>query len=172
LRARWLAPVILLTLAGCGPPPIQAEIEARQAAMDPPQLWRVQSLGAGGAVTGEVLVCADTAMRTGFDRASAEADGRPCVSPRAGVEKVGLYANRCELDGRRFGLTVNRAGDPEQDFTLTFALRALDGSGDAARQTRRFRRLGGCPAEWRIGDQAKPGAAREFNALEGTWGGR
>src|SRR5678816_1204210 len=103
VRARWLAPAILLALTACGPPQVQARIEARQAAMDPPQLWRVQALANDGAVSGEVLVCADTALRAGFDRANAEVDGMPCISPRPGVERAGVYANRCLLGGRPFG---------------------------------------------------------------------
>jgi len=171
VRARVLAPALFLLLCGCGQPSAQALIEARQAAMDPPQLWRVTSLGADGTASGEILVCADAAMRAGFDRASAEVNGTPCVSPRPGVERPGVYANRCLLDGRPYGVTLNRAGDPASDFTVAFAFRALDGSGAAARQVRRFRRLGACPVDWKIGDQAHPGGAPGVNALAATWGG-
>ena len=171
VRARRLAPALFLLASACGPPPIQAKLEARQAAYDPPRLWRVQSLAANGAVTGEILVCADAAMRAGFDRANAEVNGRPCVSPRPGTERPGLYANRCLLDGRPYGVTLNRAGDPASDFTVAFAFRALDGSGAAARQVRRFRLVGACPADWRIGDQAHPGGAPAATALAATWGG-
>lgn len=172
VRARWLALAIPLVLSACNQGEAQARLEAKVAAVDPPTLWRVQSLASDGAVTGEVLVCADASMRTGFDRANAEIDGVPCISPRAGVERPGLYANRCLLAGRPFGLTVNRSGDPDRDFTLAFAFRPLDGSGAASRQVRRFRLVGGCPAGWKIGDQAHPGAGRAVNALAGAWDGR
>ena len=172
VRARWLALALPLALAACSQQEAQARLEAQAAAVDPPTLWRVQSLAGDGAITGETLVCADAAMRAGFDRANAEVDGVPCVSPRPGVERPGLYANRCLLAGRPFGLTVNRTGDPERDFTLAFAFRPLDGSGAASRQVRRFRRIGACPAGWKIGDQARPGAPRGVNALAGTWDGR
>jgi hypothetical protein len=168
-RARWLAPAILLALTACSQPTAQARLEAHQAAVDLPRLWRVQALDPHGAVTAELLVCADETLRAGFGRANAEANGRPCLPMRDGVERPGLYAVRCELDGRRFGLTVTRTGD-DQDFTAAFALRALDGSGLAARQVRRYSRLGPCPEGWIIGDQARLGSPRGVNALAGTWG--
>lgn len=172
VRARWLALALPLALAACTQQEAQARLEAQAAAVDPPTLWRVQALASDGAVTGEILVCADASMRTGFDRANAEVDGVPCVSPRAGVERPGVYANRCLLNGRPFGLTLNRSGDPARDFTVAFALRPLDGSDAASRQVRRFRRVGGCPAGWRVGDQAHPGGRPGVNALAGTWDGR
>ena len=169
-RARWFAPLLLLALSACEAPDVQARLEARQAAYDPPQLWRVQALGDGGAVTGEILVCTDSSMRAGFNRADAETmDGRPCRPRRDPVERPGLYANRCELDGHPFGMTVNRTGDPDRDFTVAVALRALYGAGAASRQIRHFQKVGACPAGWEIGHQAHPGQARGVNALKGTW---
>ena len=87
------------------------------------------------------------------------------------MEKAGLYAVRCDLAGRRFGLTVNRSGDPEADVTVRIAMKALDGTGDEARTVRRFRKVGPCPAGWRIGDQGRPGQPPHHSALSGTWGG-
>lgn len=170
LRARWLAPLLFLVLAACERPDVQARLEARQAADDPPQLWRVQAMAGDGAISGEILVCTDSSMRAGLNRADAETtDGRPCRPRHDPVERPGLYANRCELDGHPFGMTVNRTGDPDRDFTVAIALRALNGTGAASRQVRRFQRVGACPAGWAIGDQAHPGQARSVNALTGTW---
>lgn len=171
-RARWLAPAIPLVfvLAACSQPR-QARLEAHQATVDPPALWLAQSLDLQGQPTAALYVCADKPLRDGFLRANAEANGRPCLPLKGGVERDGLYATRCELDGRRYGLTVTRTGDPSQAFTTAFALRALDGTGDAARQVRRFQRVGACPAGWRIGDQARAGAPRGVNALARGWKG-
>jgi hypothetical protein len=175
-RARRLAPAILLAplllaLTACGAPTAQSKLTATQAALDPPELWRVESLDDAGRVTGATLVCADQSMRDGFARADAEVWGRPCLPHRDAVDRPHLYAVRCEIDGRRFGLTLNRSGDLRTDFQAAFALTALDGSGATARQVRRFRREGACPANWIIGDQAKPDGRRGMNALAGTWGG-
>lgn len=166
-----LAPIFLLTLAACGAPAAQSRLTANQAAQDPPQLWRVESLDNAGRVTGATLVCTDQSMRDGFGRADAEVWGRPCLPHRDAVDRPDLYAVRCEIDGRRFGLTLNRSGDLRADFTAAFALTALDGSRATARQVRRFRREGACPAGWIIGDQARPDGRRGMNALAGTWGG-
>lgn len=170
-RARWLAPALLLALTGCGQPAAQERLTAHQAAVDPPQLWQVESLSPTGEPMAILRVCADRTLREGFRRAEAEVNGRPCLPLKDRVERAGLYAVRCDLDGRRFGVTVTTTGDPERDFTVAFALKALDGTGDGARQVRRFRRLGPCPADWGIGDQAKARGPRGVNALAGTWSG-
>ena len=170
VRARWLAPALLLALTACSRPSVESRIAAHQAAVDPPGLWRVEALDAEGQPMAALRVCADTTMREGFMRATAEFAGQPCLPLKGGVDRPGLFAMRCEINGRRFGLTLNRTGDPAQDFEVAFALKALDGTDVEARQVRRFRRLGPCPVGWGIGDQAREGAVRRVNALSGTWG--
>jgi hypothetical protein len=172
VRARWLAPLILLAASGlsaCGSERAQARLVAAQAQADPPRLWRVESLGPSGAVTAALDVCADRTLREGFGRANAEVNGQPCISLKGGVDRPGLFAERCQIAGRRYGLTVTKSGDPEHDFTATIAVRSLDGSEVVARQMRRFREGGPCPAGWDIGDQARAGQARGVNSLAGTW---
>lgn len=175
-RARRLAPAILLapvllTLAACSAPQRQSRLTELQAQNDPPELWRVEGLDSRGRVNGAIHVCVDQSMRDGFARADAEIWGRPCLPHRDAVDRPNLYAVRCEIDGRRFGLTLNRSGDLRRDFTAAFSLTALDGSGATAKQVRRFRREGACPAGWIIGDQARVGRAKGVNALAGTWNG-
>jgi len=171
VRARWLAPALLLALAGCGAPHTESRLATHQAQVDPPMLWRVEALDAAGNPSAALTVCADSTLREGFARATAEVAGMPCVPMKDRVEKDGLFAVRCELNGQRFGLTVNRSGDPERDFQIDFALKALDGTDAGARQVRRFRRIGPCPAGWGIGDQAKVSEPRGVNALAGAWSG-
>ncbi|PZQ56789.1 MAG: hypothetical protein DI570_20710 [Phenylobacterium zucineum] len=169
-RARRLAPaLLLLALAGCTAETKEQRIAAHQQAIDPPALWRVESYDHDGHVSGALEVCADTTVREGFGRAGPEINGQPCVNLRGGVERPGLYAVRCQVAGRRYGVTVNKAGDPDRNFTAAIAVTALDGSGVAARQVRRFVRLGDCPAGWTIGDQARLDGSRGVNALAGTW---
>src|SRR5690554_194177 len=141
VRARWLAPAVLL-LAACAGEREQSQLTAHQQQVDPPKLWQVETLGADGAPTATLLVCADTVLREGFGRANAEVNGRPCITLKGGVDRPDLYAHRCQLDGRRYGVTVSKVGDPERDFTATFAFRALDGPDVRARQVRRFRTAG------------------------------
>lgn len=169
VRARWLAPALLL--AACSGDRVQSRLVAHQHAVDPPKLWRVETLDARGAPTAALLVCADATLREGFGRAHAEVNGQPCITLKGGVDRQDLHAHRCQLDGRRYGVTVTKAGDPQRDFTATFAFTALDGSGFRARQVRRFREVGLCPTAWGIGDQARVGAARGVNALAGMWDG-
>lgn len=168
-RARCLAPALLLALTGCGAPRTESRMAAHQAQVDPPMLWRVEALDAAGRPTAALQVCADTTMREGFARATAEMAGQPCLPMKGGVERSGLYAARCDLNGRRFGLTVNRTGDPGSDFQVAFALKALDGTDAGVRQVRRFRKLGPCPGGWGIGDQARLSEPRGVNALAGGW---
>lgn len=165
VRARWLAPALLI-LAACSQAPAQQRLEARQAALDPPRLWRVETLDASPGES--LLVCADSTLRGGFRRANAEINGEPCISLIGSVDRPGLYAERCQIDGRRYGLTVNSEGDFDRDFTASFSLAALDGSGVTARQTRRYRDVGPCPAGWGIGDQSRTGG-QTSNALTGVW---
>jgi len=168
-RARGLAPALLLTLAACGAPHAQSRMAARQAAVDPPRLWRIEALDAEGRPSAALTVCADRPMRLGFARATAEVAGQPCIPLKGGVDRPGLQAARCELNGRRFGVTSTLTGDPERAFEVAFAMQALDGTQAVARQVRRFRRLGPCPEGWGIGDQARAGGIRRVNALAGVW---
>ena len=169
--ARACAPAAALLLAACNAPSGSALIAARAAAMDPPQLWLVEALDAAGQRAGAVQVCTDSALRAGFTRANAEVNGETCAPHRDPVEKPGLYAVRCDLNGHPYGLTLNRLGASD-DYQVRFTLTALDGVKAAAAQTRHYRRLGACPAGWRVGDQARLGAARGENALSGQWAGR
>lgn len=171
LRAQTLALAILApwALTACDTQTRERRIAAHQQLVDPPALWRVESFDHYGHVSAVLQVCADRTVREGFGRAGPEINGRTCVNLRGGVDSADLYAVRCQLDGRRYGVTVNKTGDPERDFTAEIAVTALDGSGITARQTRRFVRLGRCPAGWAIGDQVRPGRLVNVNAMSGAW---
>lgn len=170
--ARACAPAAALLLCACGAPTGAKLVEVRAAAIDPPELWLAEALDKDGQPASAVQVCTDHAMRQGFVRANAEVNGQACAPHRDAVERDGLYAVRCELNGHPYGLTLNRSGDPARDFTVRFTLTALDGTAGAAAQTRRFRRLGPCPAGWHVGDQARVGGAKGENALSGRWAER
>ena len=135
-----------------------ARMLARQQAVDPPQLWLVEPLDAKGAAQGPSYVCADTRMSEGFARTRAEIDGAPCQPTAREVVKPGMAALRCEAGGRSFAFTTASRGDPSRAFELTVAVTPLDRSLGRASRTTRFRRLGACPAGWRIGDERAPRA--------------
>ncbi|WP_411288625.1 hypothetical protein [Phenylobacterium sp.] len=163
------AGLALTVLAGCADTSARTEARylARQAAVDPPALWLAQSIDPQGRVEVAVLVCADTTLRQGFTRATVQAGEAFCAPHRDAVIRPDLYAVRCDLGGRGYGLTVSLRGDPEQAFETRFALQPLAAAGGGASQTVRYRRIGSCPAGWGIGDQARPDAPKGRNALAG-----
>lgn len=162
LTARRLAPALLaawaaLNLAGCHQPTGKDLIVARAATLDPPQLWRAEVLDRDGRVQAAVRVCVDSVLRQGLTRANAEVNGQACVGEGATVSRPGLYAIQCKAGGRKFAVWTTSWGDPANDVTVSFAASALDGSHQAVSQLRRYRKLGPCPAGWRVGDQARAG---------------
>lgn len=147
-------PLLALTLlAACDDPAgTAARMTTRQLAVDPPQLWLIEPLGPSAETA--TYVCADTPMREGFTRTRPEIDGAECRATARPVERPGLSALRCQANGRGFAFSTQTEGDLTRDFRLTIAVTSLDRTLGPAATTRRFRRLGGCPAGWRIGDQA------------------
>jgi hypothetical protein len=165
LRGR-LAPCLGLLLMAChATPDTEARLRARQEALDPPRLWRMDALGADGRTAGVRFVCADTPLKETFTRLSGEVEGVPCRVISGPVVKPGLFAFRCGQGGRTYAMASQTAGDLDRDFRLTLSVTPLGGGLGPARTVRRFRRLGACPAGWRVGDQgdglprvAAPGA--------------
>lgn len=155
-----LAALLLLGLAACdGSRAADARLPARQPAIDPPQLWLVQVVGQKDGPAAAVFVCADAPLREAFVPARAEVNGRPCRDTTPPEAKASAWSLRCETKGRRFAVSASTVGDLAQDFRLNLALTPyFDPPGvQAVRQTRRFRRVGACPAGWKVGDQARPG---------------
>src|SRR5215213_5255934 len=99
VRARWFAPALCLALAACGAPTGSALIEQRALGMDPPQLWLAEALDSAGKRSRAVQVCTNQALRAGLVRANAEVNGQTCAPHRDPIERVGLYAVRCEVAG-------------------------------------------------------------------------
>jgi hypothetical protein len=162
---RALAVLALLSLAACDiGQETPTQILARQQAVDPPQLWLVQVVGATGAVKGSVFVCADTSLRDSFGRARAEVNGQLCRDTTSPFVKPNGWSLSCVAGGRPFAVSTASIGDPQRDFRVDFALSSLDIFNPGpdrehltVRQSRHFRRFGECPAGWRVGDQARPG---------------
>jgi hypothetical protein len=159
-RRRRLAPLLAagfaaLGLAACDARGDTARIAARQAAIDPPQLWQAQAVVGRGIVMRTVRICADRKLRDSFLRAEPEVNAEPCRALGPVVTKPGLYALRCTAEGHRFGVTVTTRGDMDRAFEVSYAVEPLDLDRGPFVQTVRYRALGPCPTGWRIGDQAE-----------------
>ena len=147
--------VAALLLAACdGGPSTEAALLARQQAVDPPSLWLMEDAqqGAHGSVQGAAWVCADTPMRKTFAKINAEVGGAPCADTAPPVLRPGFSAHRCEVGGRRYAVTSQTEGDLERDFRLSVMVTPLSPDVGPAQITRHYRRLGACPAGWRVGD--------------------
>jgi len=155
----WLVPVLSLLAAACGGPDSEARLRARQQAVDPSRLWRVETPAQDGRPASVRFVCADTPLRETFTRLAGEVEGVPCRVTSGPVVKPGLFALRCEEGGRTYAMASQTEGDAARDFKLTVSVTPLGAGVGPARAVRRFRRLGACPAGWRVGDQADAAGA-------------
>ncbi|HEY9218722.1 MAG TPA: hypothetical protein VIO94_11775 [Phenylobacterium sp.] len=167
INSAWALALTLPLLAACGPQPssVRATVLDRQLALDPPQLWRVEALSADGSAQDAVRLCADTPLMQGFAHPTPAIDGARCVFERQVVRTSQGYVQRCELFGRRYSVHVGVAGDRRSDFTVRMAMLPLQADHAGVAQTLRYRRLGPCPAGWKIGDTDKPGHGPRPNAL-------
>lgn len=120
-------------------------------------LWLAESLGPTGRVHRRTEVCADGALREGFERPEPVVNGEACRTSGKVVERPGLRASRCKALGRSFGVTVTARGDPARDLTMRYALTPMDGGGGPLIQTVRYRLIGVCPRGWRPGDERDAG---------------
>jgi hypothetical protein len=153
-----LAALLLLALAACD---VAQSQQVQAAAPEPPtgpsQLWQVDVIGAGGKPEATMLACVDDELRKQFLATRAKVNGGGCVDITQPVEKSRGWALRCQTQGRWFTISSAATGDETHDFRLDVAMTPVFPEMGTAHQIRRFRRLGPCPAGWRIGDQAKPG---------------
>lgn len=177
----------ILLLAGAGliglgflhqrQPQSESFWRARQVATDPLELWSVETspAQAGWAV---IRICTDSNLRKGFTRPLPAIGSQPC-DPMENDAKVegDRYAVRCTLNGRTFGVSSVTRGDRARDFTVDYSvvdlagfLAAPDRAGSQAQQTRRYRRLGACPAGWDAGDSTNRFGARVRQQLVGEAG--
>lgn len=163
-----LAPMAILTLAmvaGC-------EVRTdrwmeRQAAVDPPELWRVEVVDSDAR---PVQICVDTLLRKGFASPLPEVEGRPCILLGEPVEVAGGRIQRCTAGGHTLLLSVKVAGSPS-DFTVVLNVETLGRRTYAVTQTRRYTKLGPCPNGWRVGDNIDQNGRKRNNVWPPAWGG-
>jgi len=153
-----LAAVLLFGTTACdGATAPQAATPVPEPAPGVAQLWQVDALDDGGRPQSTVLACVDDALREQFLATRAKVNGRPCMDITPPGQKSHGWVLRCQTQGRWFTLSSTSTGDETHDFRLEVDMTPVFPDLGTVRQTRRFRRLGPCPAGWRIGDQAKPG---------------
>jgi hypothetical protein len=134
------------------------------APAEPTSLWRIEVVSDGKA-TSQLDICADRNVQSGFTRPAPEVNGQPCVKVGEAVEKDGTYSVRCRIDDALYRVGSTTEGDLSKDFKVDMAVARQDRKGPTFEQTRHYTRLGDCPAGWRIGDSAAPGAKQVVNTL-------
>jgi hypothetical protein len=141
----------------------------RQAAVDPPELWSIEVVPAQPGWPA-VRLCADAFMRAGFVRPEGMAGNQPCQQIGEALNEPGRLSFRCTLNGHVLGTSARVKGDLASDFTAVYAVTDLSGflAGrplSNVEQTRRYRKLGACPAGWAVGDSTDRRGRRRGGAL-------
>src|SRR5579859_1945392 len=153
-----IAALLVLGLTACD----AAQNAQAQAAPPEPQpglsqLWQVDLIGANGKPEATTLACVDDELRKQYVATRVKVNGGGCIDITTPAQKSRGWALRCQAQGRWFTISSSATGDAAHDFRLDVAMTPVFPELGTAHQVRRFRRLGACPAGWRIGDQAKPG---------------
>lgn len=155
---------ILILLAGC-------EVGTgrwieRQAAVDPPELWRVEVVDADAPA---VRICVDSLLRTGFAMPLPEAHGMACEPLGEPILTEDGRLQRCRLGART--LLVGARTTPQADgFDVELRVTTLGPGPEASFvQTRRYTRLGPCPEGWKIGDKTDRLGRRSNDVWPPAW---
>ena len=159
-----LALFATLSLAGCYDPSATERMHARQLANDPYELWSVQVVGPG-APSNPVKLCTNNNVRAAFRDPRPDGGGAPCRAERLPVIAGGQKTLRCDIDQNSFVVQSTVTGDPARAFDVAFTAVSVHGDGPTWRQTRRYTRLGPCPAGWEVGDNTDRAGVRRPNAI-------
>jgi len=141
----------LLALAACdrSGPGAERTWAERKAAAEQLELWSIEAVGSG---VPPARICTDVAMRLGFVKPSPAVGQAPCTLIGKPVQTASNYNFRCELGDREWAVFSYWQGDRSRDFTDAVSVSSLDPPSADYVQTRRFRKLGPCPAGWVAGD--------------------
>ncbi|GLK47937.1 hypothetical protein GCM10017620_09100 [Brevundimonas intermedia] len=138
----------------------------RQTAVDPPELWQVEALGAD---VQPVRICVDGFLRKGFSAPLPEVNGRPCIPMGKSITTPDATLQRCTLGHEDVLVRVTRTGDDDV-FTVALRVTLISGHKDAsAVQTRRYTRLGACPKGWKVGDVTDQKGRRTNEVWPPVW---
>jgi hypothetical protein len=137
------------------------ELKARQARLQPPALWSVEALDAGGGAR-PVLICANARIVSGFFSVVPAAGGETCaLETQMTPTPTGVHY-RCRLGGVRYAVSSGVAGDQRRDFVVSSSIYPLSDGGFERVRILRFRRLGPCPTGWRPGEATDRTGARRL----------
>lgn len=129
-------------------------------------LWRIEVMQDGRSLS-QVEVCADHAIEASFSRPVPFIQGQECVHVDEAVETHATYSVRCRTGDQLYRVGSVTTGDRARDFTVEMAVSRQDAKGPSFEQVRRYKQIGPCPVDWKIGDSAAPGQTQVVNTLSG-----
>jgi hypothetical protein len=121
----------------------------RKAAAERLELWSMEAVGSSAP---PVRVCTDAVMRLGLARPAPAVGDKPCTRLGRPVETASTYGFKCELGDQEWAVNAYWHGERDRDFTVEMLVSSLDDPHARYSQTRRYRKLGACPAGWVAGD--------------------
>ncbi len=98
-------------------------------------------------------------MQAAFVRTVPVADGKTCAFVRKPVVSAAGFSARCQMEGVEFTVHASARGDLARDFSVETVMVADTTPPRQFTPTLHFKRLGACPAGWRVGDSAVSGGA-------------
>jgi hypothetical protein len=138
----------------------------RQAAVDPPALWQVETPDGDAR---PVRICADRKLSDGFADLMPSVQGQACEISRAPVEIEGGKIQTCTLSGQKFLVRTRKTGSADR-FTVDFRTERLNARPPQVFvQQRRYVRLGPCPKGWRVGDNSDQDGGRSNKIWPSAW---
>jgi len=155
-----LLAALIPLLAACENTDTAAKFRERQRRYDPLQLWSVEVVSPQKSAP--ITICVDTFLREGFVRPLPNEAGKQCAlnePPIITGDRIKMY---CTLNDRQYIVRATVKGDPRTAFDLYYGISSDEVS---MRQTRRYKRLGGCPEGWDIGDNTDQAGTLRKNAL-------
>jgi hypothetical protein len=170
MRSKIIATVLapaaaVLALGGCQKSqPAKAPVPTAVTAVNAPSLWRIEALN-DDKVVRTVEICADQAVRAGFNRPAPEWRGQACTRVGEPKQTGAAYFVRCRFGDKIYVVSSSQKGDAARDFTVDMSVTQQDGKGPSFEQTRHYIKVGACPAGWKIGDSAALGDKQVQNTL-------
>jgi hypothetical protein len=154
----------LVSACGEGPERARQRAIARQAAIDPPELWSAEVLPVQPGVAA-VTLCTDSRIREGLARPALMLAQSPCRPVGEPVKTETGEVQRCVSNGEAWMATSRVTGDRTSDFTATLKAVAINDDNARFEQVRRFRKLGACPEGWAIGETTDQSGQRHRPAI-------
>jgi hypothetical protein len=152
MNTRCLSAVFALCVplaAACEP----TEKAAPPSAASRPELWRIDVVDDKIHPRSSVEICADEAIRSAFLHPMPEVHHLACSLIGEPTVKGDTYAARCSVGALRFGFAAVVSGDTRRDFTSDIVIRPLQSGDMVFEQVRRYRKVGPCPPDWKVGEQ-------------------